>query len=100
MTTEAKCPFNHTRRPRQDEPGLVAEPAAAGTAAPAFLEVRPDGEGIQLREGIQEPRLQGAEEGPGQADDRLAGLVAGGFRPLRAAIHPHGLARRRNLPHR
>ena len=77
----------------------MAEPAAAGAAAPAFLEVRPDGRGLRLREGIQEPRLQGAEEGPGQADDRLAGLVAGGLRPLRAAIHPHDLARRRNLPH-
>ena len=92
-------PVQPHRRRRQDEPRLVAEPAAAGAAAPAFLEVRPDGRGLRLREGIQEPRLQGAEEGPGQADDRLAGLVAGGLRPLRAAVHPHGLARRRNLPH-
>ena len=33
------------------------------------------------------------------ADDRLAGLVAGGLRPLRAVVHPHGLAQRRHLPH-
>ncbi len=99
MSTEAKCPFTSHRRRRQDEPRLVAEPAAAGAAAPAFLEVRPDGQRLRLREGVQEPRLQGAEEGPGQADDRLAGLVAGGLRPLRPVLHPHGLARRRHLPH-
>ena len=33
-------------------------------------------------------------------DDRFAGLVAGRLRPLRAAVHPHGLAQRRHLPHR
>ena len=91
-------PVQPHRRRRQDEPRLVAEPAAAGTAAPALGEVRPDGRGLRLREGIQQPRLQGAKGGPGQADDRLPGLVAGGLRPLRAAIHPHDLARRRDLP--
>ena len=30
----------------------------------------------------------------------LAGLVAGGLWPLRRALHPHGLAQRRHLPHR
>jgi cytochrome c peroxidase len=33
-------------------------------------------------------------------DDRLAGLVAGGLRPLRPLVHPHGVAQRRHLPHR
>ena len=33
-------------------------------------------------------------------DDRLAGLVAGRLRPLRRAVHPDELARRRHLPHR
>jgi catalase-peroxidase len=35
-----------------------------------------------------------------RADDRFAGLVAGRLRPLRPAVHPHGLAQRRHLPHR
>ena len=30
----------------------------------------------------------------------FAGLVAGGFRPLRRPVHPHGLAQRRHLSHR
>jgi catalase-peroxidase len=30
--------------------------------------------------------------------DRFAGLVAGGLRPLRPAVHPDGLARGRHLP--
>ena len=29
----------------------------------------------------------------------FAGLVAGRLRPLRAAVHPHGVAQRRHLPH-
>jgi hypothetical protein len=29
----------------------------------------------------------------------LAGLVAGRLRPLRPAVHPHGVAQRRHLPH-
>ena len=32
-------------------------------------------------------------------DDRLAGVVAGRLRPLRPAVHPHGLAQRWHLPH-
>ena len=35
-----------------------------------------------------------------RADDDLAGLVAGRLRPLRPALHPHELARRRHLPDR
>ena len=35
-----------------------------------------------------------------RADDRQPALVAGRLRPLRAALHPHGLAQRRHLPHR
>ena len=88
------------RRRRSDEPRLVAESTAARVAAPAFREVRPAGQGLRLCEGIQEPRLQGVEEGLGQADDRLAGLVAGGLRPLRTVVHPHGLALRRDLSRR
>ena len=58
------------------------------------------GQGFQLRRGIQETRLRGPEEGPLRADDRFAGLVAGRLGPLRAAVHPHGVAQRGHLPHR
>ena len=37
--------------------------------------------------------------GPGRADDRLPGLVAGRLGPLRRPFRPHGLAQRRHLPH-
>ena len=33
-------------------------------------------------------------------DDDVAGLVAGRLRPLRAALHPDGVAQRRHVPHR
>ena len=35
-----------------------------------------------------------------RADDRLAGLVAGGLRSLRRLVHSHGVAQRRHVPHR
>ncbi len=35
-----------------------------------------------------------------EADDEVAGLVAGRLRPLRAALHPHDVACRRHVPHR
>ena len=100
MSTEAKCPFIHTRRRRHVEPRLVAEPVEARPPAPAFLQVQSDGRGLQLRGGVQEPRPGGGEEGSRGADDRLAGLVAGGLRPLRPVVHSHGVAQRRHVPHR
>ena len=45
-------------------------------------------------------RRRGAEAGHRRGDDDLAGLVAGRLRPLRPAVHPDELARRRHLPHR
>ena len=35
-----------------------------------------------------------------QADDDVAAVVAGRLRPLWPAVHPHELARRRDVPHR
>ncbi len=89
---------HHWRRPV--EPGLVAEPAEPEGPAPALPPVRSHGRGLQLRGRVQESRPGGREEGSPGADDRLAGLVAGGLRPLRALVHPHGVAQRRHLPHR
>jgi acyl-CoA synthetase (AMP-forming)/AMP-acid ligase II len=44
---------------------------------------------------LRGPRRRRAR--PARPDDRLAGLVAGRLRPLRAALHPHGLAQRGHL---
>ena len=105
MNEESKCPVtggaNETsNRRRHVEPRLVAEPAEARDPAPAFLQVQSDGRGLQLRGRVQEPRPGGGEERSRGADDRLAGLVAGGLRPLRPFVHSHGVAQRRHLPHR
>ena len=61
--------------------------------------VRSDGQGVRLRQGVQEPRPQRRDQGPACPDDELAGLVAGRLRPLRRPVHPPGLAQRRHLPH-
>ena len=77
------------------EQRLVAEPAEPQDSPPELAPVRSDGRGLQLRRRVQEARLQSAEEGPPRADDGQPGLVAGGFRPLRGALHSHGVAQRR-----
>ena len=86
--------------PAQVEPGLVAEPAEPAGPPPALAPVQPDGRGLRLRRGVQDPRRRGAEAGRHRGDDDVAGLVAGRLRPLRAALHPDDVARRRHLPHR
>ena len=60
----------------------------------------PMGERVRLRSGVQEPRLRSPGEGRRRADDPVAGLVAGRLRPLRPALHPDVVARRRHVPHR
>ena len=84
----------------EDQPGLVAQPAQAEGPAPALTPDQPDGRGVQLRRGVQDPRRRRPEAGRLRGDDDLAGLVAGRLRPLRAALHPAELARGRHLPHR
>ena len=89
----------HAREAAAFEPRLVAHLAGHRLAAPQFVAVRPDGRRFRLREGIQEPELQGADQGPACPDDGLAGLLAGRLRPLRRPDDPPRLARRRHLPH-
>ncbi len=84
MSTEAKCPFHHGAAgggttnqdwwPNQLKLELLHQHSSKSN---------PMGAGLQLRERVQEPRPGGGEEGSRGADDRLAGLVAGGLRPLR-----------------
>ena len=84
----------------QVEPGLVAESAEPAGSPPALAPVQPDGRGLRLRRGVQDPRRRRAEAGHRRGDDDVAGLVAGRLRPLRAAVHPDVVARRRHVPHR
>src|SRR5271166_1572643 len=71
----------------RDECGLVAESAEPEDAAPALSAVRPNGQAIQLRKRIQEPRSECRDQGPACLDDDVAGLVAGRLRPLWATVH-------------
>ena len=100
MDTEAKCPVTTHSGWGPDERRLVAESAEPEDPSPALLPVQSHGRGVQLRGGVQEPRPGCRDQGPPCLDDGLAGLVAGRLRPLRAVLHPHGLAQRRHLPHR
>ena len=83
--------------PRQSR--LVAGAAEPREPQPAFAAGQPDGRGVRLRRGVQDPRPRRGDPGPARPDDRFAGLVAGRFRPLRRPVHPPGLAQRRHLPH-
>ena len=62
--------------------------------------VQPDGRRFRLCRGVQRARLQRAQGRPDRADDRQPAVVAGGLRPLRPVLHPHGVARGGHLPHR
>ena len=84
---------------RPIEPGLVAGPAEPESAAPASPAGRSDGQRLRLRQRVQDARSRRGEKGHRAGDDDVAGLVAGGLRPLRSAVHPDGLAQRGHLPH-
>src|SRR3954464_13890272 len=81
-----------------DESRLVAQPAGPAGPPPARPAAEPDRRGLRLLGGAQEPRPRSAEARPARGDDDQPGLVASGLRPLRPAVHPDALARRRHLP--
>ena len=83
-----KCPFSASAH----KPRLVAGRAGHRDAPSELQPVRSDGQGIRLRQGVQEPRPQRRDQGPACLDDELAGVVAGRLRPLRRPDHPHGVA--------
>ena len=60
----------------------------------------PMGKGFNYAEEFRSLDLAAVKKDLTGADDRLEGLVAGGLRPLRALVHPHGMAQRRHVPHR
>jgi hypothetical protein len=71
----------------------VAEPVEAGTAAPAFLEIRSHGaEDFDYAEEFKKLDYAALKKDLRALMTRVAGLVAGRFRALRPAVHPHGLA--------
>ena len=87
-------------QPSAHEPRLVAEHAGPQCSPPELRPVRSDGQGIRLRQGVQDSRPQRRDQGPACVDDGLAGVVAGRLRPLRRFDDPPRVARRGNLSHR
>ena len=81
------------------QPGLVARPARPLGAAQALTRHQPAGCRVRLRGAGRHPRRRRAQARHRRGDDDLAGLLAGRLRPLRPALHPDELARRRHLPH-
>ena len=84
---------------RPVEPGLVAESVELERAPHEPPGRRPDGRRLRLRQRVPVPGSRRLEEGHRGGDDELTGLVAGRLRPLRRALHPHGVAQRGDLPH-
>ncbi len=82
------------------EPRLVARAARPRGARAALTAVQPPGRRLRLRGGVRDARRRRAEAGRRRVDDRLPGMVARRLRPLRAALHPHDVARGRHVPHR
>ena len=60
----------------------------------------PLGKDFNYREEFKKLDYQALKSDLRQLMTELAGLVAGGLRPLRPAVHTHGLALRRHLPGR
>ena len=98
--TEAKCPFNHAAGggpsnrdwwPNQVRLDLLRQHSSLSD---------PMGEGFDYAKEFKSLDLAAVKKDLRGTDDRLAGLVAGGLRALRAFVHPHGLAQRRHLSHR
>jgi len=102
-STGGKCPFPHLHGsaskptptlagglsdrdwwPNQLEP---PHPASATPTCPIRWATDFD-----YAEEFEKLDLPGPEEGPHRPDDRFAGMVAGRLRPLRAVLHPHGVA--------
>ena len=97
MADESKCPFSGGSRGPANRDWWPKR--WTSRCCTELRPVRSDGQGVRLRQGVQEPRPQRRDQGPACPDDGLAGLVAGRFRPLRRSVDPHGVAQRRHLPH-
>ncbi len=94
-----KCPVVHTTAARANRDWWPNQlNVRSCTSSPVLSD--PMGEAFDYAEEFKSLDLDAVIKDLHAVDDRLAGLVAGRLRPLRAAVHPHGLAQRRHLPHR
>ena len=91
----------HRRRARQQAAAfrVVSRPPEGRAAPPERPAGQPAGRGLRLRRGVQPHRPPRAQAGHQVLPDLDRRLVAVRLRQLRPADDPHGLARRRHLPH-
>ncbi|GIX49982.1 MAG: hypothetical protein KatS3mg132_176 [Limisphaera sp.] len=109
MNAESKCPFH--------QGAILDAPTVPAGMGPSIrdwwphalpLEIlhqhseksNPMGKDFDYRQEFQSLDYWALKKDLAELMTRVAGLVAGGLRPLRAVVHPHGLAQRRHLPHR
>ncbi len=97
LSSESKCPFSNGARRHAASGGPTNASWWPNQLNLKILQqhsapVLPCGQGVQLCEGIQEPRPGCRDKGPACRDDGIAGLVARGLWPLWAALHPYGVA--------
>ena len=100
MSSESRCPFPHAAGGGTSNQDWWPKQLKLNLLHQHPSESNPMGERFDYAKEFRSLDLEAREEGPPGAHDRLAGLVAGRLRPLRPALHPHGLAQRRHLPHR
>ena len=109
MTSETKCPVGGGA----EREGKYAEKSDAMRAFansdwwPEQLNLKglqhnsplvdPMGEEFDYTKEFESLDLNAVDQRPSRADDRLAGLVAGGLWSLRAAVHPDGVAQRGHI---
>src|SRR5262249_40931558 len=67
------------RARRHIQQGLVAEPVESADPRAAFAQGEPDGQAIQLREGVQHAGPHRPAQGRRESHDNVAALVAGGL---------------------
>ena len=99
MDNEKKCPFSgatHSGRSNRDWWPNQLNLKALHPNHPAG---DPMGAEFNYAEEFKTLDLDAVKKDIEAGDDDVAGLVAGRLRPLRAALHPHGVAQRRHLPH-
>ena len=100
MATEAKCPFHHSSSEARTNSDWWPNQLNLNILHQHSSKSDPMGEDFNYAEEFKSLDLRCSEKRSCGADDRLAGLVACGLRPLRPAVYSHGLAQRRHLSYR
>ena len=99
MSAEAKCPFHHSGSPSRTNRDWWPNQLNLNLLHQHSSLSDPMGKNFNYAEEFKSLDYNGSEKGSCGVDDRLAGLVACGLRPLRSVIYSHGVAQRRNLSH-